>query len=236
MNIPILFENDDFLIVNKPAGLMVHGDGKITEPTLVDWILEEHPYIEGVGEDMKDIKRPGIVHRLDKDTSGVLVIAKTQESFEYLKKQFQDRKIQKTYNAIVYGWPKNDTGTIDEPIGRSRKNFRMWLSGRGNRGTLREAVTDYKILKRFEVESEKYSYIELHPKTGRTHQIRVHLKYLNHPIVADVLYAGKRAEKLPNLGFDRQALHARKISFIGLAGVKAAVEAPLPDDFTNILK
>lgn len=234
--ITVLHETENYLIINKPAGLMVHPDGKSEETTLVDWIMEHHPEMAGVGEKLGDIERPGIVHRLDRDTSGVLVLAKNQPAFEHLKQQFKDRKVQKTYHAIVYGWPKDDKGVVDQPIGRSKKNFRAWISGRGARGTMRAAVTEYHVQKRFEHDGEPYTYIELHPKTGRTHQIRVHMKYMNHPIVADELYAGKRAKKLPNLGFTRHALHASRITFTGSGGETITAEAPLPVDFTNILK
>ena len=227
MNIETLFENQNLIIINKPSGLVVHSDGKTKEPTVVDWVLEHYPEIQGVGEQMvveghsgNDvvIARPGIVHRIDRDTSGCLVIAKTQESFEHLKQQFKDRKIKKTYQALVHGLVKNDTGIIDVPIGKSRKNFRMKMAGQGARGQLRDAVTRYKVLGRYEDKESldkqkqtlKYSLLELSPQTGRTHQIRVHLKYINHPIVSDPLYSGKRK---PALGLERTALHAQGISF-----------------------
>ncbi len=227
-NIEIIYEDDNLMAVNKPAGLIVHPDGKNEEYSLTDWIMEKYPELKNVGEPSeyngKIILRPGIVHRIDRNTSGVLLIAKTQESFLYLKKQFKDRNIKKTYKAIVYGNVKKDRGVIDRPIGRSSRDFKMWSAESTARGKLRDAVTEYKTLKR----NKEFSYLDIYPKTGRTHQIRVHLKYIKHPIVCDKLYAFK---KDCILGFSRMALHAQSIEFSLLDGSKIMIEAPLPEDF-----
>ncbi len=233
----ILFENDLFLAINKPAGLVVHSDGKTREATLVDWLIENYPEIENVGEplvlaDGTVIKRPGIVHRLDRETSGVMIIAKTPESFEYFKNAFKNRDIAKTYNAFVFGHVKEDEDTIDAPIARSKSDFRKWSAQRGARGEKRSAITDYKVLKRFESDGQKFTFLELSPKTGRTHQIRVHLKYLNHPIVGDELYGGK---VYAGLGFERTALHARRIAFTGPEGEAYVFDSPYPEDFAENL-
>lgn len=231
--ITILFENSDLLIINKPSGLRTHGDGKSVVPTVVDWIVKERPEIIGVGENMevdgKVVERPGIVHRLDEETSGALVIAKTQEAFEYLKQQFKDRKVEKEYHAFVWGHFKESSGVVDAPIGRSSGDFRRWQAGRGVRGEVREALTKWEAVHQFEDErGEKFTLVHLWPKTGRTHQLRVHMKYLQRPIVSDSLYA----PTFPHaLGFARVALHARQISFVGPDGVRVVVEAPYPDDF-----
>ncbi len=247
MNIEVLFENEYVLVINKPAGLVVHSDGKTDEPTLVDWILENYSEIKGVGEDMMVknkvgddvvIARPGIVHRIDRDTSGVLIIAKTQESFLDLKQKFKERKINKKYFAFVYGWPKNQLGVINVPIGRSNKDFRMKQAGEHARGKLREAETHYEVVQKYYDERkkdrqgqyEKYSLIECSPKTGRTHQIRVHMKFINHPIVADSLYRGKRKE---TLGLSRTALHAYSIQFTDVDGEEISVACELADDILN---
>ncbi len=227
--IPILYEDDDLLVVNKPAGLVVHADGKTKEKTLVDWLLKNRPETAGVGEPMvlpdgTEIPRPGVVHRLDRETSGVLVIAKTQEAYEALKQQFQSRSISKTYFAFVAGIPRADRGLIDFPIGRDPKDFRKWSAGRLARGELRPAVTQYVMRAR----GKGAAFLEIWPKTGRTHQIRVHLKAINHPVIGDALYGNKQEN---SLGFTRLALHAASIEFQTLAGKHVRVEAPFPEDF-----
>lgn len=247
VDIKIIFENKNLLVINKPSGLVVHADGKTDESTVVDWILEKYPEINGVGENMfvkgKDgdeieLNRPGIVHRIDRDTSGCLVIAKTQKSFEHLKKQFKERKVQKKYHALVYGWSKNESGIIDAPIGRSNKDFRMKQAGTHARGKLREAETEYRVLEYFEDrrkknkqgQFERYALVECSPKTGRTHQIRVHLKFINHPIVADSLYRGKRKECL---GLGRTALHAESIAFTDSDSKQVFAKAKVSQDILD---
>lgn len=233
MDIEILYEDEGIVAVNKPAGLVVHADGKTEEATLVDWVMDHYPTAANVGEPivLKNgdvIQRPGIVHRIDRDTSGVLLIAKTGEAFEYLKKGFQERDINKTYHTFVYGEMVEDDGVIDRPIGRSKKDFRLWSAQRGARGAMRDAVTHYVV----KVRTKQVSYVEVTPKTGRTHQIRVHFKAINHPIVCDPLYAPTRE---PLLGFNRTALHASSIEFTALSGEVVRVEAPLPEDFKRAL-
>jgi 23S rRNA pseudouridine1911/1915/1917 synthase len=246
MKIKILYEDKDILVIDKPSGISVHSDGKTKEKTITDWVLNNYPKIKGIGESVtfneKKIDRPGIVHRLDKDTSGVLVIVKTKKAFAYFKKQFMDREIKKTYHAIVSGWVKNDHGTINKPIGRSPSDFRRHLAGRGVRGKLREAITEYRVLKRFEDSSNKFTYLEIHPKTGRTHQIRVHMKFINHPVAGDTLYNPNGP--LPTLprnsgeekGGGRMFLHAKSIEFKDLKGKTIKIEAPLPKEFGKMLK
>ncbi len=234
MKIPILYEDKECLIVNKPAGLVVHADGKTDEQTLTDWILKNYPKIKGVGEPQKVstgevIDRPGIVHRIDRDTSGIVVIAKTQPAFLFLKELFQERKVSKTYHAFVYGKIKVKEGVIDRPISRSKNDFRLWTAQGQGRGEARDAVTEFTVLAFDEV----VTYLEVRPKTGRTHQIRVHLKAFHHPIVCDVLYApGMPSE----LGFKRLALHAYQISFQNKAGKTIEAEAPFPADFKKARK
>ncbi len=244
-NIKILFEDKDVLVINKPIGLVVHFDGKTVEPNLCDWILENYPELEKVGEPLVlkaptlkvgvpitefvgKIKRPGIVHRLDRETSGVLIIAKTQESFLNLKQQFKKREIRKIYKAFVWGVIKEEEGEIKRPIGRSKKDFRLWSAQRGVRGKVRDAITEYKVLQK----NNEFSFLEINLKTGRTHQIRVHMKAINHPVVGDKLYAPKRDSAL---GFERVALHAFSVEFILLSGEKVKVEASLPNDFQKAL-
>ena len=235
ITIPILYEDNEVVVINKPAGLVVHPDGRTKEYTLVDWVREHYPNIASgnVGESIvqtngEEIQKPGIVHRIDRETSGVLLIAKTQESFLNLKSQFQARTIKKHYKTITYGFFKEPHGVIDKPIGRSSSDFRRWSAEYGARGELREAKTEYDVLAQGEVEGVKLSYLDVFPHTGRTHQIRVHLKSTGHPILCDALYAPKMPKAL---GFERVALHASSIVFMGLGGTEKRVEAPLPGDF-----
>jgi 23S rRNA pseudouridine1911/1915/1917 synthase len=260
MKLKILFEDKNILVINKPAGIAVHADARMTDKdiTMADILLDYNKSLGKVGEPMiieykgKEIKikRPGIVHRLDKETSGVLLVAKNQKTFLLLKEQFQNHKIKKVYKAFVYGFvsdPKaslltGKRGVINAPIGRSPVDIRMWTAGRGAREPLREAITEYIILNKFtdtkdetkKKESEhQYSYIEVYPKTGRTHQIRVHMRYINHPVVSDPLYRG---EKDLALGMKRLALHAYSITFSLPSGEIKTIEAPLPTDFKNAIK
>lgn len=236
-DIKILFENNEVLAMAKPAGLVVHPDGRTKERTVADWVLDKYPGVRGVGETINltsggVIEKWGIVHRIDRDTSGVLLIAKTQESFLNLKKQFQERTIKKTYRTIAHGFFKEKAGIIDKPIGRSTTDFRKRSAERGARGDLRDAVTDYRVLGEGETHGLKLSYLEVKPHTGRTHQIRVHLKAVSHPILCDKLYAPK-LPCLPGLG--RVALHAYEIVFNLEDGSQKHVTSPLPGDFRGAL-
>jgi 23S rRNA pseudouridine1911/1915/1917 synthase len=230
----LLLETKDFLVINKPSGLVVHADGKHEEPTVVDWINENYPELKDIGEKMViehqgntiEIPRSGIVHRIDRDTSGCLLIAKNQESFEDLKRQFQEHTIKKKYIAIVFGWPRDERGIIDQSIGRSSSNIRAWTTKPGARGG-REAITRFTVRKKFEYQGEKYSIVDLYPQTGRTHQLRVHMGHIGHSLVADAIYSPSKKSLLP---ITRTALHAERVSFHDLAGKLVEVEAPVPED------
>lgn len=231
----IIFENREVLVINKPAGIMTHPDGRSTEDSVSNLLLKEFPYLANVGEPLilpngTAIQKPGIVHRLDRETSGALLIAKNQEVFHNLKTQFQSHSVRKEYHAFVHGHIRQDTGTIDAAIARSPRDFRRWSAQRGRRGKEREAITAYTIAQRFTFENEKYTFVHLFPKTGRTHQLRVHMKYLNHPIVSDQLY---NSGKGFNLGFKRTALHARKICFKIFNEKEEEVVADYSKDFQN---
>lgn len=228
MEIKILYEDENILIINKPSGIAVHDDGRNKEKTICDWFAQKYPESIDVGEPLGEISRPGIVHRLDKDTSGVMFLVKTQKAHQFLKSQFINHEIKKTYVAVVYGWTKNDSGKVNEPIGRSPTDFRRRLSGRGARGEMRDALTEYKVIKRFELEGQKYTLLEIMPKTGRTHQIRVHMKFLNTPVVCDKLYAPKNL--CPQI-FGRLMLHAKSIEFTNLENKVMKVESVLPEVF-----
>ncbi len=256
--INIIYEDNEILVINKPSGMLVHGDGHSCEETLADFLIDtgkvtknigeplviklgkgvamgcllpSHEYMlaEGDGEigELK-IYRPGIVHRLDKDTSGVMIIAKNNETFFALKKEFQNRTMKKEYLAVVRGSFKENIGSISVPIGRSKNDFRKWLSGKGTRGELRDAVTDYRVLgKTRDAVGTEWSLISIRPRTGRTHQIRVHMKHVNHPVGGDKLYGDDKTIA----AFPRLMLHAAKLSFAGKDGKDRVFEVPTPEEF-----
>ncbi len=227
--IPIIFEDENLLVINKPAGLSVHPDGFNVASTLTDWIIKNYPQVEGVGEDMilangTKISRPGIVHRLDKDTSGVLVIAKNQPTFLELKEKFKNHEVEKTYQAIVIGEVKKDKGVIDLPIGRSKNDPRKRVASAQAHGKLREAITRYEVAEKY----KGFTLLNLFPKTGRTHQLRAHLKAIGYPIAGDALYSSTNSPTVPTI--TRQALHASSIRFSTKEAGQMTFEAPLPKD------
>lgn len=231
----IIYEDTDIIVLDKPAGLVVHpvpqraGYGASPD-SVSEWFGEKYPESREVGEKLGDIERPGVVHRIDRETSGVLLLAKTQAGFQTLKEQFQKREIEKIYHLFVYGNLKDDRGTINLPIGRSVSNFKKRSAQRGARGEMREAVTYFQVLKR--TGDKSATFVEAKPKTGRTHQIRVHFKALHHPVVCDKLYAPKK----PCLfGFNRLALHAHAITFKNVEGGTVTVKAPYPVDFARAI-
>lgn len=232
-NPEIIFEDDDLLVINKPAGLSVHGDLYSTDKTLADWILENYPALLSVGEPLvvgkKTFLKPGIVHRLDKETSGVMIIAKTEKSFLNLKSQFKEGEVKKEYLAIVTGEVKKQEIIVDLPIGRSSSDPRKRVASHKAKGLLREAMTDFKLIENF----NGYSLINAYPKTGRTHQIRVHLKAVQFPVLGDKLYG---QEKEGEVMVSRQMLHASKITIKDLHNEEKTFEAPSPEDFRNTLE
>ena len=237
MNPSIIYQDNDIVVVNKPAGIAVHKGVAEKGETLADWLAEKFPEMKKVGDEPE--LRPGIVHRLDKDTSGVLIVARNQKAFEFLKKQFQNRNVVKKYLALVEGDLKTNKGMIDLPIGRSQSDFRKKLASEKAGGGLREALTEYKVLERFNVQHSMsniggYTLVEVYPKTGRTHQIRVHLKAISHPVVCDSLYGGKRMT-CP-LELKRHFLHANFLEFVSPSGARLKLEADLPEDLAEVLE
>lgn len=180
--IKIIYENDGFLVLDKPAGLEVYSEIKKEEPTLVDWLLEKYPAIAKVGPDPA---RPGIVHRLDKAASGLMVVAKTRFAFDHLAKQFLERQVKKEYTVLVHGSVSKDEGTIEFPLARA-KSGRFAALPMGSEG--RVAITEYEVIERF----RNFTLLKVRIKTGRTHQIRVHLHALGHSVVGDKLYKQKK--------------------------------------------
>jgi len=230
ITIPVIYEDEHILVLNKPAGIAVHNTTRKKEESVAEWVVAHYPGVKDVGEKEEGIERSGIVHRLDKETSGVLVVAKDQPTYLYLKKQFAERTTQKTYRAFAYGSFGQKRGIIDKPIGRSAGAFAGRAAGGRARGEVREAVTIYKVLgETKDTKGGAISYLEVFPKTGRTHQIRVHLSSIQHPVVCDVLYAPKRGTAL---GFKRLALHSYSLDLsLPMKKGRKTFVAPLPKDF-----
>lgn len=238
MDIKVIFESDTVVVINKPAGVSVHSDGKSKDVTIADWFAKKYPKSKDVGEPAvlsngMTVPRPGIVHRLDRDTSGCLVLAKTQESYTHLKRQFKKHEIQKEYHAFVYGAFKEERGIITTAIGRSKSSIQKRATGNAVRGETREAQTVFKVIQTGTAEDTSFSFVAFFPKTGRTHQIRVHALSRQHAVVADSLYA-PRQKKI--LGFERQALHAYRIGFHDMKTGDKTIIAPYPPDFAEALK
>lgn len=231
MNPNIIFQNEDLIVVDKPAGITVNNsDTTKGQITVQDWIEQELNFksINSNSDKESDFyKRAGIVHRLDKETSGILIIAKNQSSFLDLQMQFKERTVKKVYLSLAHGKVTPDTGEINVPVGRlpwSRKQFGILPGGR-------ESKTLYKVVNNFldKPTKEILSLVELYPMSGRTHQIRVHLKYIGHPVFSDFLYAGRKTARKDRKRIPRVFLHAYKISFLDPTTKKSIdLESPLP--------
>lgn len=224
-NIPldILFENDDLLVVNKPAGMVVHPAAGHSSGTLVNAVLGYDPDLEGIGGE----ERPGVVHRLDKETSGLILLAKNERAHRWLQDQFRLRKVDKTYLALVDGKPPTPIGRVEAHIGRDPKDRKRMAIVSGKKG--REAISEYKTLEEF----DEHTLLEFHPLTGRTHQIRLHCAFLKCPIVGDRVYGRKN----PSVEIGRHFLHAYRLNVV-LPNEKEArhFEAPLPDELDSVLE
>lgn len=225
--IKIIYEDEDLAVIEKPPFLSVHPGAGMSEATLVHGLLYHLKELSSIS----GVERPGIVHRLDKNTSGLMVIAKNDRSHQNLSKQFSSRKVEKEYIALVYGIVKEDFFTVDAPIGRKkRERKKMGLSSKG-----KKAITDFKVIKRY------YPHATLllcHPLTGRTHQIRVHLSSKGYPIVSDELYAGKSRRKAISIlkEFPRQVLHSSKLVFYHPKNNRKMVfSSEIPEDIQNLL-
>lgn len=223
MPLDIVYEDGNLMVVNKPAGMVVHPGAGHSSGTLVHAVLAHSPELR----DLEDNQRPGIVHRLDKNTSGLIIIAKNETAHRWLQDQFRARKVQKTYLALVDGHPPTPDGRIETPIGRSpasRKRMAVVVPQKG-----RTAITEYHTLEKF----PKHSYLEAHPITGRMHQIRIHLDFLGCPVVGDTVYGLRK----PTLPLERHFLHACRLS-IALPGEIQPhhFEADLPEELKQILE
>ena len=228
----IVYEDDDVIVINKPSGMVVHPAPGNYTGTLVNALLYHcRDSLSGIG----GVMRPGIVHRIDKDTSGLLVVAKNDPSHKHLSEQLEHHGVVREYHAIVRGGFKNDTGTVDAPIGRhpvDRKRMAVLASPDAH---AKDAVTHYEVLERY----GEASYLKLYLETGRTHQIRVHMSHLGHPLLGDEVYSTSktRFEKMHPALFDGQMLHAKRLSFIHpRTGEKIEVECELPQNFLRALE
>lgn len=223
-NIPldILFENGDLVVVNKPAGMVVHPAAGHASGTLVNAMLGYDPDIEGIGGE----ERPGVVHRLDKETSGLILLAKNERAHRWLQDQFRLRKVEKTYLALVDGKPPTPSGRVETFIGRDPSHRKQMANVSESRG--REAISEYKTVESF----DHHTLLEFHPLTGRTHQIRLHCAFLGCPIVGDEVYGRKK----PSVDIDRHFLHAYRLKIM-LPGEKdlKIFEAPLPPELVQVL-
>ena len=220
--VPVIYEDKDIIVVNKPKGMVVHPANGNPDGTLVNAILAIcKQSLSGIGGQI----RPGIVHRLDKDTSGLLIIAKNDLAHMNMSKQIQDRKVVKKYVALVRGVVKEDEATIDMPIARSKTDRKKMAVDKNGKN----AVTHFKVLKRY----NKYTLLDIKIDTGRTHQIRVHMAQIGHPVVGDMVYSNGKNE----FGIEGQMLHAKSLDFTHpVTGEKMHLEAPLPEYFKQIIE
>ena len=231
-------ETDDYLIINKPAGVIVHGGEGITELTLVDALEKKYPAIKKVGEDPM---RPGIVHRLDKEASGLMVVAKNNPTFNHIKEQFKDRETLKKYYALVYGQTEKEYDEIDFLIARSTKGYKMAALPVKQEGLPRHSETKAgkRAITEFDVEQKfiNYTLLNIKIKTGRTHQIRVHMSAYDHPIVGDNLYGTKKTrDKNVKLNLGRIFLHAYTLGFKDLNDEWQEFKIELPSELKKFLK
>ena len=238
ISLDIVYEDDDLAVINKPAGMMVHAGAGATEHarnrgTLVNALLHHFRNLSNVGGEL----RPGIVHRLDKETSGLIVVAKNDVAHRALAAQFSGRRVKKTYTALVHGWLKQDRGTITSAIQRDAvRRTRMTTRRSGGR----EAITSYEVQRRIESPYGKFSLLRIQIATGRTHQIRVHMASLGHPVVGDTLYGAPReirGQKSGALSLSRNFLHAGEIQFAHPRSEEdLKFSAPLPDELTHFVR
>lgn len=232
MNFPIIYEDAHTLVINKPVGVMVHPDERSEEATITDWLLATYPNVAKVGDE----GRHGIVHRLDRNTSGVLLLAKDNSAYRTFKTQFREHTTRKVYRAIVEGNIREDVGMISLPLARAKSDFRkrtvVDMFSMDQRGEEREAITRYKVIARSkDQEGNAYTYVECYPVTGRTHQIRAHFRGIRHPIIGDDLYGSKKGKDVA----PRSMLHALSLTVSIPEQGEKTFEAPIPEDMKKTL-
>lgn len=227
MHIPVIFEDGNLITLNKPSGVVVHPFDFSTEETILDFLHKKYPDIFAIKnefalQDKRMINLGGILHKLDRDTSGLLLVARNQASFDDVRKQFAEQRVQKKYVALVEGIIKKDSFRIDAPLGRGKKDYKQSTNPVNPRGQMREAVTDVKVLER----REETTLVELSLLTGRTHQLRAHMSSLGHPIVGDVAYGS-------TVSSERIMLHATSLTCTS-NGKEATFQSPLPEAFNTL--
>jgi len=224
----IIHEDNDLLVIDKPAGMIVNDASTArSEPTVQAWISEKLKFPLSQSFEFRN----GIVHRLDKETSGILLLAKTQDSFLYLQNLFKERTVEKSYIALLHGKLKDKEGSIEAEVGRlpwNRRRFGVLAGGRASK-------TGYKVREEYSKDKEFFSLVDFYPETGRTHQIRIHAKHIGHPIVGDEFYAGRKTARHDRTWCPRVFLHAKSISFVHPKGVEVKYQAHLPEDLRQVL-
>jgi len=226
----IIFEDDSFFILDKPSGWIVNSAVTTKEqPVIQSWLKDNYEYEISKNDEL----RSGIVHRIDKETSGLLIVAKTETAFRELQRQFKEREVSKTYITLVHGEVSPEKGVIEVPVGRlpwRRDRFGVVAGGR-------DSKTSYEVIDIYKKSNDLYSLVECFPKTGRTHQIRIHMKHINHAIVGDYFYAGRKTSKKDREWCPRLFLHAKKISFTHpVLKKQVEFELNLPSDLKSVLK
>jgi 23S rRNA pseudouridine1911/1915/1917 synthase len=229
---PIIYEDAHTLVIDKPAGIIVHPDERGDEPTISDWLLSTYPNVAKVGDE----GRHGIVHRLDRNTTGVLLLAKDNSAYRTFKTQFKEHTTRKVYRAIVEGNIKDDSGMIQDSLARSKSDFRkrtiVDMFSMDQRGEEREAITRYKVIARSKTEDgQTYTYVECYPITGRTHQIRAHFRGIRHSIIGDDLYGSEKGKKVA----PRSMLHALSLTVSIPEHGEKTFMAPVPEDMQETL-
>ena len=236
MNPKLIYEDESFFVVDKPAGWITDSSNTTSnQPVIQEWIKNNFKF------EINNLEfRNGIVHRLDKETSGILLIAKTKEAFEELQRQFKERLVHKTYIALTHGKLEESKGVINEPVGRlpwRRDRFGVLPDGR-------DAITEYEVVSNYSLSTNLFTLLRLQPQTGRTHQIRIHLKYIGHPVVSDEFYAGRKTARHDRKWCKRLFLHAGKIKFLHpitnkqslpLRGKEISFTSDLPEDLREAL-
>lgn len=230
----IIFEDDNLVVINKPYGMVVNNAESVKSETIQSWFQEKYSIINNQSLMSSEfLQKGGVVHRLDKDTSGVMVLAKNEEAYEKLKLQFLERKTQKTYLALVHGEMPQETGIITNPIDRHPKDRKKFSV---SENPSRSAITEWKVLRELSIFNCPFSILELTPHTGRTHQLRVHMQHIHHPIISDPIYGWKKNLKDDLKICPRLFLHAQSLELIiPTTGEKIKFEAPLPEELRAVL-